>query len=407
MVLIKRFALILICVLVGSLLVAAQDLESISKLENQIRQLEALVQGAGDSEEVRSLNTDFLTTRRAQLQALLEKSINGLQNYQRATASILTVEEKASLNNEIKRLNEKLDALKSHGGNQSGASTDSETVDTRSDRGGPSLEAPPVSTGSTNPVINSGVMTGASAPPGPSFLLSHPDRGRTDRPTGDFKLSWTKATWATSFTVEVREDQAFGTGGAVIRATVTRSPFTIPKATLEPGKEYYWQVTATCSTVPTADGLYSFSTMRQLGFFNYLSDKGFSLQRVVVGDNESEGASFSFLRTIGEKTVYATDFAYIWNSSVRDQGNTSYSLESSLEGHLTSDDSEAEDALRFATGANIRTRFGRSGLTGLHSTLSAKLEADQRFTTKKLFFEASETFTAIGLPRSSMRIWSQ
>src|SRR5262245_35352786 len=115
MVLVKRFALILICVLVGPLLVAAQDLESISKLENQIRQLEALVQGAGGSEEVRSLNTDFLTTRRTQLQALLEKSINSLQDYQRATASILTVEEKASLNDEIKRLNEKLDAVKSHG----------------------------------------------------------------------------------------------------------------------------------------------------------------------------------------------------------------------------------------------------------------------------------------------------
>ena len=354
MVLVKRFALSFICVLVGPFLVAAQDLTSISKLENQIRKLEA---------------------------------------------------ERASLDNEIKRLNEKLVALKSHGGKQSGASTD-EAANTQGDRGGPLLEALPGSTGNTNPVVDSGVVSGASAPPGPSFELSHPDSGRTDRPTGDFKLSWSRAPWATSFTVEVREDQNFGTPGHVIRRTgVARSPFTIPKDTLEPGKEYYWQVTAQCDPanpvcagvttgVVAANGPYSFSTIRQLGFFNYLSDKGFSLQRVVVGDEESEGASFSFLRSIGEKTVYAADFAFIWNSGVVDRGNNVYSLESSVEGHLTSDDSEAEDALRFATGALIITRLRRAGFNGLHSTLGAKLEADQRFTTKKLFFEASETLTA-------------
>jgi hypothetical protein len=149
------------------------------------------------------------------------------------------------------------------------------------------------------------------------------------------------------------------------------------------------------TTVVAANSPYSFSTMREVGFFNYLSNRGFSLQRVVEGDAESEGASFSFLRTIAEKTVYAADFAFIWNSREGGGGNTRYSLESSVEGHLTSDDSEAEDALRFGIGANILTRFGRTGLTGLHSTLSGKLEADQRFTTKKLFFEARETFTAI------------
>ena len=242
----------------------------------------------------------------------------------------------------------------------------------------------------------------------PMFLLSHPASGRTDLPTEDFKLSWTRAPWARSFTVEVREDKAFGTGGAIITETVTgQTSFKVPKDKLKPGVRYFWQVSADCDplraacpaggTVIALNGPFSFSTIRQLGFFSYLSGKGFSLQRVVSGDDESEGATFSFLRTFGKKTVYATDFALIWDSMERGRGNIRYSLESSVEGHLTSDESKAEDALRFGTGVEIINRFGNTGLKGLHSTLSAKLETDQRFTTKKLYFEALETLTAINL----------
>ena len=73
MVLVNRFALILMFVVVLPLSLAAQELGSISTLEDQIRQLEAQAQGAGVSQEVRSLNSNFLATRRAQLYALLEK----------------------------------------------------------------------------------------------------------------------------------------------------------------------------------------------------------------------------------------------------------------------------------------------------------------------------------------------
>jgi hypothetical protein len=251
---------------------------------------------------------------------------------------------------------------------------------------------------------------------GPIFRLSHPADGRTDIATGEFFVSWTPAPWATGFTVEINVDETFNapnkfsapvtcqtTGGV----TSCPSRLKIPKDTLDAGVRYFWRVTADCdpalaacpvgNKVGAANAPYSFSTIRQIGFFDYLSKRGFSLQKVVTGDEEEEGASFAFLKTFGGKTIYTADFALIKDWLERGSGRTRYSTEASVEGHLTSDESEAEDALRFGLMENLVTNLSDTTVAGLHSDLGAKLETDQKFKTKKLFFEANETLTAVKL----------
>ncbi len=241
---------------------------------------------------------------------------------------------------------------------------------------------------------------------GPKFFLSHPASGRTDLPTEGFKLSWTPAPWAKSFLLEVSEDKTFSRGGDVISATVTgATSYTVPKDKLKDGNRYYWRITGECdpakascaagTQVLASNAPFYFITIRQLGFFNYLSKKHFSLQRVVTGDDETEGANFSFLHTFNKKTVYTTDFAFIWDSPERGGSRARYQIETSVEGHLTSAESDAEDALTFAAGGRVLTPFGSTERVGLHSTFSAKLEGDQQFDTKKAYFEALETHTAL------------
>jgi hypothetical protein len=76
-------------------------------------------------------------------------------------------------------------------------------------------------------------------------------------------------------------------------------------------------------------------------------------------------------------------------------GGTIFTTQASVEGHLTSDESEAEDALRFGITQNLISTFNPAKGNGLHSYLGAKLETDQKFITKKLFFEATETPTIL------------
>ena len=241
----------------------------------------------------------------------------------------------------------------------------------------------------------------------PKFLLSHPASGRTDLPTEGFKLSWTRAPWAKSFLLEVSEDETFSRGGDVISATITGATnYTVPKDKLKDGKRYYWRVTAECdpakaacaagTQVLAANAPFYFITIRQIPFFDYLAKHNFSLQRVVTGDNETEGANFAFLHTFKKNTVYTTDFAFIWDSPEKGPDRAKYQIEASVEGHLTSAESDAEDALTFAAGGRLLTPFGSTGRVGLHSTFSAKLEGDQQFDTKKAYFEALETPTALG-----------
>lgn len=126
-----------------------------------------------------------------------------------------------------------------------------------------------------------------------------------------------------------------------------------------------------------------------------LADKGFSLQRAVGGDDESEGASLSFLRTFGKKSVFSTDFALIWDRPLTAPTGSTYVVpEFSLEGHLTSDESESEDAWRLRGAVDVLTKFKTRSFTGMHNTFGAKFEASQNFDTKKLMFEYLFTPTA-------------
>jgi hypothetical protein len=133
------------------------------------------------------------------------------------------------------------------------------------------------------------------------------------------------------------------------------------------------------------------------GVLDRIVDKGFSLQRAVTGDDATEGASFSFLRTYKEKTVLASDFALIWDKQGEPPtfGNTVLIPEISLEGHLTSDESESEDAWRLRGAFQFLTTFETARLSGMRNFFGAKVEADQKLNTKKLMFEYLFTPTVV------------
>jgi hypothetical protein len=217
------------------------------------------------------------------------------------------------------------------------------------------------------------------------------------------------------YTVEISESDTFATDA--IREEVTDATFfDVPKEALQPGKKYFWRVTANCPTsVQCPNGMLTvvkpFEFTTELEPFRRLEAKGFTLQRSVAGDDATEGASLSFLRNFRDKNIYATDFALIWDKPdpVNIGGGRSQIFpELSLEGHLASDRSASEDVWRFGANAVIFTSFNRSSLDengrlrfgklkGLSSYLGGKFEADRDFNTKKVYFEALETPTFVSV----------
>jgi hypothetical protein len=147
---------------------------------------------------------------------------------------------------------------------------------------------------------------------------------------------------------------------------------------------------ATASQV-AANAPFSFTTARSI--FKRISDKGFSLQKDVEGPDAAKGAEFSFLRTIGKNTVYTADFAFIYDHRFHQTARTSVGFQTSVEGNLTSDESESEDAVRFRAGAVIDRDLGGSGLNFMYLSLGGKFEGDQDFDVKKMSFEALFTPT--------------
>ena len=134
-----------------------------------------------------------------------------------------------------------------------------------------------------------------------------------------------------------------------------------------------------------------------------LADNGFTLQRAFAGTDATEGAQFSVLRTFNKNTVFSTNFALIHRHDFPIQSTWAVSSLFAVEGALTSDDSEAEDAWRFRGGV-VLDRGGRSrdSLRGFYLSLAGKMEADQDFETRKLTFEGLFTPTVstlyIGAP---------
>jgi hypothetical protein len=137
------------------------------------------------------------------------------------------------------------------------------------------------------------------------------------------------------------------------------------------------------------------------GVLDRLAKHGFSLQRAVTGDNATEGASFSFLRTYGAGTVFASDFALIWTKQdppiFGTRWRTLVRPQISLEGRLTSEESEAEDAWRLRGTVQFDTRFPTKRFYGMRNFFGVKVEADQKLNTKKVMFEYLVTPTATPL----------
>ncbi|MCA1631441.1 MAG: hypothetical protein LC785_12950 [Acidobacteria bacterium] len=257
-------------------------------------------------------------------------------------------------------------------------------------------------------------IPGALAQGTPEFFLSRPVDRKSDesvQPT----LAWTEDRngKATKYIVEVATDPTRKPDGTFVNPVFTKE--VDPKGVagqsitlgedekLQPGVTYFWHVLARYA--PGGGGANLLQPARRgrdkndlspeprtfhtvFNIFARLENKGFTLQRTVAGDDATEGAQFSFLRSFNKGTVYSTTFALIHNHDFPLQSTWAFSSQFSVEGALTSDESESEDAWRFRGGL-IMDHGGKSleSLRGFYLSLAAKMEADQDFETKKLAFE--------------------
>jgi|GEM_PF-1297385 len=283
------------------------------------------------------------------------------------------------------------------------------------------------------PWAGAGAVAAGRPQAAPDFFLSRPVDRKPDesvQPT----LAWTedRAGLATKYIVEISTDLATNPDGTFV-STVFRKEVD-PKGVagqsitlgddekLEPGVTYYWHVLARYT--PAGGGAERLQLSKRgrnasdtttaprtfrtaFNLFQRAEDKGFTLQRAFAGDDATEGAQFSFLRTFNKGTVYTTNFALIHNHDFAVRATWAAATQFSVEGALTSDESDAEDAWRFRGGVII-DRGGRYGtealirdqvnrgladqsklrsLRGFYVSLAAKMEADQDFDTRKLAFE--------------------
>jgi hypothetical protein len=146
--------------------------------------------------------------------------------------------------------------------------------------------------------------------------------------------------------------------------------------------------------------------------FDILSDNGFTLRRSMTKVGEGESAKFSFLRTFRDgdhedkSSVFSADFALRWRSADISTGKynviDSVEIDLSVEGHVSTKESDSEDAWIFRGGADVQ--FGPFWrFQGAHTTLGLKYESDQDFDVGKIMGELRFTPTqrdwAMGLPR--------
>lgn len=266
------------------------------------------------------------------------------------------------------------------------------------------------------------------------FCLGAPEDRATDvslQPT----LAWTEPRRKVADPDAVREYVVRVSENSTLNpAVITESvpgdgdeEYSVPeKQKLRPNTTYYWTVRAIFkdgTEVDAMNGAYRFTTT--LNLFAALSEKGLRLRKALTGPDAGELAEFSFLNTIGEKTVFSTTFALSWQSNrVAEFGNTSVQLGTSVEGSLASDESESEDAWRFRGKAILTTNFIRcsvgtsptspcppSSLTrptfeSLITYISAKLEGDKDFDVRKVsaefMFTPNSRKLAIGTARPEL-----
>lgn len=124
-----------------------------------------------------------------------------------------------------------------------------------------------------------------------------------------------------------------------------------------------------------------------------LKDSGFHLRRSIAGADISKPAVFSLLKTAGEDTVYAADFAFVYDFSKTEEplkrqlATTFADWQLGVEGRLSSDESESENALRFQGTLNIYSHNPHLGLQGSITSLSLRYETDQDFDSAKILGE--------------------
>jgi len=120
-------------------------------------------------------------------------------------------------------------------------------------------------------------------------------------------------------------------------------------------------------------------------FFQRLQAQRITLRRDISGPLSDEAAAFSFLNTKGEGTVFSADFALRKGFRPVTRRFTTFSPVLSLEGHVSSDDSESEDAWRLRVSSEIDAPLGRR--SSYYALLSLKFEGDRDLDTQKLIGE--------------------
>ncbi|HXD34363.1 MAG TPA: hypothetical protein VN643_24810 [Pyrinomonadaceae bacterium] len=256
------------------------------------------------------------------------------------------------------------------------------------------------------------------------FSLSSPTDGATNLPL-ELKLSWTEADGATHYILQLADDSSFSqfiiNETVQPSATAAQGEFDIKKKNkLKTGTTYFWRVYAVFPDQSQRIADRSPSTFRTTaGLFAGLASKGFKLQKALSGPDKGELAEVSFLNTIGQNTVYSTTFALSWQSKrFAELGNTNVALQASVEGALSSDDSESEDAWRFKVSGVFSTSFVRCQdelvpcpaarqtdpfFSGLYTKASLKYEADRDFKVKKLSGEFYTTPSSFRLAMGTAR----
>lgn len=123
-------------------------------------------------------------------------------------------------------------------------------------------------------------------------------------------------------------------------------------------------------------------------FFIPLQAAGFTLQRALSGPDKGEAAAFSFLSTLGDNTVFTADFALSWHPPRESfkVGPFYVSFLTSVEGKLTSAESESENAWRFRASL-IGDTHQIGPIDSTYTSVSLKYESDQDFDTQKLMVE--------------------
>ena len=283
----------------------------------------------------------------------------------------------------------------------------------------PSLNAATAASPDGTPAARVTSVRASGATLKPDFRLSRPAGGTTnEEPT--LKLAWTedqqttKPYTLTKFVVEISVSDIREANGRFSRPVfvtdvapegVSGQDINVPKKILRSGQKYYWQVLAEYVPDGSTDRVLTAASNAPESFktvaatFDFFESRGLTLQRAVSGDDASEGAQFGFLRTFNKQTVYTADFALIYNKRLPPTQRTGFSFQASVQGNLTSDESESEDALQFRAGAIIDRNLKRDTINHLYISLAAKYEADQKFTVGKFISENmfTPTFPALGI----------